>query len=864
MSESGLKYESYNDNTKENGGFRIGTEYNAFTFTNGKNPISQGTINSKINFNETGFSKLGFSDKNPKNAYCKLTGYFVPNESGKWKFANGVGGEANDDLSQLWFGDAAEAPTTSNVSFTAKYNSDSYTYTTPDLIAGNYYKVVLIWGQGDGGAVLGFGYKGPSGGDYKYDLSGYFYTTKPAVSSEPVLIKELYMGKEFQLVKGYLAGTIEMPINYRIKFKLYPKGTVSGWNNIMLVSSTTNDYDNNNQDSRNPGVWFGDKNLRMHVDVRNPNDGAQYCFVDQPSEGLTKDKWNTVTIDVIDSKCTVKFELGNGKLYTASFDIKNYSKRKVFKSNIYLAGSMNSNIANAMIKDVQFYTYDKVTDNTSCYYEMSDLEAQCYIDRYPDLKEKYGKDYSAVRNQWKDTGCKENRNNTCAGPVLQSGRYYYQGCYGDSSSRAIPTFAGNVVTVDECASIAEKNKQNVFGIQYGSECWTGLDTTAAKKYGTKFDRSFCKNMGGSMENNVYIRDQSFPPPAPAESVLVKNDFADSPNEGFSNFRGNDKMSMIEHFADSENIDKFDQLTNGNKQLYNQIFCDLYPTNNGFNTCTNCSFKGKNSILDKFTYSSEQACLDDCGTKKNCTSYEFDTTKSENNCTQYYTFPNDIDYTKPNVNSGYSLKFNFDFDDLNTTQKNNVKMHCSNQYLNNTFSIGENLNGCISFTDENDISKINVDPECLWKKMNNEGKPNVREDSVFLDVLNFTESKKDEAIDKYKVMYESVMSANVQNSVLNNKQTKFDPKFNSYNEKLEKNDNKLRSEFEKAFNEKISSVKNSLDQNLNKMQESEVIESFANEMIVNNDLKRYQGYSQFFSIILIVILFIIGMCYFRKM
>jgi hypothetical protein len=114
------------------------------------------------------------------------------------------------------------------------------------------------------------------------------------------------------------------------------------------------------------------------------------------------------------------------------------------------------------------------------------------------------------------------------------------------------------------------------------------------------------------------------------------------------------------------------------------------------------------------------------------------------------------------------------------------------------------------------------------------------------------------------MYESVISANVQNSVLNNKQTKFDPKFNSYNEKLEKNDNKLRSDYKKDFNEKISEVKEKLNENLNKIQESETIESFANEMIVNNDLKRYQGYSQFFSIILIVILFIIGMCYFRKM
>ena len=429
------------------------------------------------------------------------------------------------------------------------------------------------------------------------------------------------------------------------------------------------------------------------------------------------------------------------------------------------------------------------------------------------------------------------------------------------------------MSVDECASIAEKNKQNVFGIQNGSECWTGLNTNMSKKYGLKVDRSSCKNMGGPWENNVYIRDKSFPPPAPEESKLVDKDFADKPNEEFTNFGGNDPMSMIEHFADKEIKDenRFDQLSIGNKQLYNQIFCDLYPTNNGFNTCTNCNFKGKNNILDVFTFSNEQQCLDDCGTKKNCTSYEYDTTKSENNCTQFYTFPNDIDYSKQNINSGYSLKFGFDYDNLNEKQKNNVKIQCSNQYLNNTFNLGENLNSCLSFSDDEDISKMNVDPECIWKKMNLNGEPAVREDSVFLDVLNFTESKKDDAIDKYKVMYESVISANVQNSVLNNKQTRFDPKFNTYNDKLDKKDIALKADYKKTFKESVSNVKEQLNKNLDSMQsygkstsEDEVIESFANAMIINNDLKRTQGFSQFFTILLIVILFIIGVVYYRRM
>ena len=82
---------------------------------------------------------------------------------------------------------------------------------------------------------------------------------------------------------------------------------------------------------------------------------------------------------------------------------------------------------------------------------------------------------------------------------------------------------------------------------------------------------------------------------------------------------------------------------------------------------------------------------------------------------------------------------------------------------------------------------------------------------------------------------------------------------------------MKADYKKTFKESVSNVKEQLNKNLDSMQsygkstsEDEVIESFANAMIINNDLKRTQGFSQFFTILLIVILFIIGVVYYRRM
>ena len=196
----------------------------------------------------------------------------------------------------------------------------------------------------------------------------------------------------------------------------------------------------------------------------------------------------------------------------------------------------------------------------NCNYQMSPSELKCYKNRYPDLPYVTDKDLQA---HWSSFGCKEKRNNQCASPQKSSGLYEYKGCFNDKAIRAIPNYQGVVKSVDQCASIAEKQKQTVFGLQDGGKCYTGNNVNSAYQYGTNVNRDQCGPMGKSMTNEVYVRSKAYPPPTPTVPKLQTSNFS----EGFQN-----KV-----------------LNSGFNQMYNEIFCNLFPLNNGFNTCTNCDY-----------------------------------------------------------------------------------------------------------------------------------------------------------------------------------------------------------------------------------------------------------------------------------
>ena len=158
---------------------------------------------------------------------------------------------------------------------------------------------------------------------------------------------------------------------------------------------------------------------------------------------------------------------------------------------------------------------------------MSNTELKCYKQRYPNDLSKLTD--SELQEHWDTKGRKEGRYNICPSPQTKSVLYEYKGCYNDNNSiRALPNFRGKVVSVDQCSSIAEKNKELLFGLQSYGDCWTGNDENRALKFGENFNGDSCGIMGKNNTQNIYKRSESFPiPPALPIPKLTKPDFFES-------------------------------------------------------------------------------------------------------------------------------------------------------------------------------------------------------------------------------------------------------------------------------------------------------------------------------------------------
>lgn len=167
----GLQYNGYLNNT----GFNNYNSATNFSIFSTQSQIS-GKITTINNSNNTPslYQTYGFS----VNQYIalKFSGYFVPNVTGKWGFIMGSTSTnlPNDDLSYLWIGNNARSPTSSNYSgMCYYYSSMTQAYVYMDLVAGQYYPLLMYWGQSWGGFVISLGIVLPNG-TKTYDGSEYF------------------------------------------------------------------------------------------------------------------------------------------------------------------------------------------------------------------------------------------------------------------------------------------------------------------------------------------------------------------------------------------------------------------------------------------------------------------------------------------------------------------------------------------------------------------------------------------------------------------------------------------------------------------------------------------------------------------
>lgn len=282
------------------------------------------------------------------------------------------------------------------------------------------------------------------------------------------------------------------------------------------------------------------------------------------------------------------------------------------------------------------------------------------------------------------------------------------------------------------------------------------------------------------------------------------------------------------------------INSGNTQLYNNIFCNFVPTNNGFNTCTNCNFDVTNATKTS-TQDGSQDCLNSCSSQSNCVAYSYN--NSNGSCSEYSTFPNQIN-TANGIDSGYSLNFPYDYTTLSSQQQNNVQVKCGDQYLNNYYINNNNVEiaDCITISNSGSNTLLDVDPECLYNIYQENGiQTNVVNESTYQENSSYSpKSKSDPTIDTYMAEYDAYITTNVQLTNLSPQGTNTN-NLNSYNQTY-------KDSMEKTFDPVLKSdmkVINSIG----------IIEKFDNNKLNTNNTLLF--------IILIVLIIIILFYVFRK-
>lgn len=153
-----------------------------------------------------------------------------------------------------------------------------------------------------------------------------------------------------------------------------------------------------------------------------------------------------------------------------------------------------------------------------------------------------------ARSHWKTNGCREGRTFDCLTPPATIGKFNYKGCYYDDyNQHTIVNDNGKVKSLAECANIAERNKERIFGVTDLGKCFSSNDLKKAIKNGIT---EGCPQLGIDGKFQVYYRTSPFDP-IPAK--LSYKNFTDKDNNNVGN---------IEDFKNPELPEKY-ELTNLN-------------------------------------------------------------------------------------------------------------------------------------------------------------------------------------------------------------------------------------------------------------------------------------------------------------
>ena len=132
-----------------------------------------------------------------------------------------------------------------------------------------------------------------------------------------------------------------------------------------------------------------------------------------------------------------------------------------------------------------------------------------YKVRKPNVNADINKMVNLARWHWKHYGCVEGRNFNCSNPPQTVGKFNYKGCYYDGhSKRSLPSLRGKVNSLEECREMASVNRDVIFGVMNGEDCYTGNDMSELIKNG---EANKCSRLGRLSAYQVYKRRTPYDP-----------------------------------------------------------------------------------------------------------------------------------------------------------------------------------------------------------------------------------------------------------------------------------------------------------------------------------------------------------------
>ena len=153
---------------------------------------------------------------------------------------------------------------------------------------------------------------------------------------------------------------LNIPLDYRITFKITPQGTEESWSNIFHITATGQnccDYGD-----RVPGVWFWPGNTRLHVVHGHRDSGNDDC---SPEEELPIGRETTVTIDIQQKHVSVMFD-GREVCTEPRGTVETFNA-----AHLYLSDTWHP-AARAIMRDWKLEHLTPVlgcTEHTSCNYD---------------------------------------------------------------------------------------------------------------------------------------------------------------------------------------------------------------------------------------------------------------------------------------------------------------------------------------------------------------------------------------------------------------------------------------------------------------------------------------------------------------